>query len=137
MKGRAPIVKAVAGSLTRVPAMPSHLPKIMRKEWNAACRDLIERGILTEVFVGHVASYIFAEWQVRTFAAEAAKRPFVTVKGKRRASPAFGLLNKSQELKARYAAELGLTPAARARRGMVAETESEQENRDDAANLGL
>ena len=133
MKGGKPIAKPVKGAMKSVPTMPAHVPREMRKEWGNVCRDLIDRKLLTEVTIGHVAAYLFCEWQIQIYAKEIKRVPLVKDgNGRMRPAPATGLLNKAFELKARYGAELGLSPAARARRGL-SEAMSEESGEDISA----
>jgi P27 family predicted phage terminase small subunit len=112
--------------------MPAHVPPSMKSEWKKVCSDLIERRLLTDTAIQHVASYLFCQWQIKTYAKEVQREPLVKdTHGRVRPCPATGLLNKAFELHARYGSELGMSPAARSRYGLSIEPE------DDSAALGL
>lgn len=132
-RGAKPKVKPALGALTRVPTMPAHVPPSMKSEWKKVCGDLIERRLLTDTAIQHVAAYLFCQWQIKTYAKEVQREPLVKdSNGRVRPCPATGLMNKALELHARYGAELGISPAARSRTGLsIAEPD------DDSAALGL
>jgi P27 family predicted phage terminase small subunit len=133
MRGRRPTLKAIVGGKAKADAAPTllpprHLPKTARPEWKRVCADLQERGLLEPSMASLIASYCVAIWQVGQ-CVKAIERDgaFVRTKlGEPKPHPAHGLLNKAQEIVARLGAELGLTPSARARKGLQG-----QEPKDD------
>jgi P27 family predicted phage terminase small subunit len=135
MKGRKPNLKAIAGGLATLAPPPSHLPKSARTEWNRVTSDLKARKLLTPSMFGLIAAYCTAQWQIRE-CVKAIERDGAFVKtknGEPKPHPAHGLMNKAGEIVARLGAELGLSPAARARKGLSGEAEKP----DDGAPPGL
>lgn len=120
MRGVRPELKTVEGGLAKTAAPPEHIPKAARVEWNRVTSDLAQRKLLTPGCLGTVASYVIATWQVaQCVAAIEADGAFVRTKlGEPKPHPAHGLMNKANEIVARLAAELGLTPSARSRKGL-------------------
>lgn len=138
MRGRRPALKAIAGGKDTASAIslpPAHVPRSMRKEWLRVVSDLQSRKLLVDVALPVVASYCVALWQT----AECMKAlqqdgMFTRTKnGEPRPHPAVGVLNKLHELVARLSAELGITPAARSRKGLA----GPQEPDHDGAPAGL
>lgn len=137
MRGRRPELKAIKGGLAgRAPA-PAHVPKEAHAEWNRVVSDLATRKLLTPAALGAVASYAIATWTV----AECVKAiqqdgAFVRTKlGEPKPHPAHGIMSKAQEIIARLAGELGLTPASRSRKGLSGPNEGGEAN--DGAPSGL
>lgn len=96
---------------------PSHVPPPARAEWNRVCADLAARGLLSEITLPLVTSYVLAIWQV-ALCVRAIKRDGSFIRGKSnelRVHPAQQLMSKSHELIVRLGSELGLSPTARAR----------------------
>ncbi|MBN9470665.1 MAG: phage terminase small subunit P27 family [Bosea sp.] len=140
MRGRRPTeLKAIEGGLSGRAPLPADVPKVMRSEWDRIVSDLASRKLLTPATLGTVAAYLIARWQV----AECVKAiqqdgAFVKTKGgEPKPHPAHGVMNKAQEIVARLAAELGLTPAARSRRGLSGPAEGGEANDGAPAGLGL
>lgn len=117
MRGRKPELRVIEGGLDEVPPAPAHFDDAMAREWGALVADLKARKLLTETMLGSVEMYITALINVRK-AQKAIEAHGVLVQGAEGAlkpNPASGLLWRSQAIVARLAAELGLTPSARAR----------------------
>lgn len=138
MRGRRPTeLKAIEGGLSGRAPLPADVPKAMRGEWGRVVSDLAARKLLTPAALGTVAAYLIARWQV----AECVKAiqqdgSFVRTKqGEPKPHPAHGVMNKANEIVARLAAELGLTPASRSRRGLSGPNEGG--DADDGAPSGL
>jgi P27 family predicted phage terminase small subunit len=137
MRGRrSSTLRAVEGGLSTVAPMPGDVPKEARAEWNRVCSDLASRKLLTPVSLGAVAAYCIARWQVsQCVAAIQRDGAFVRTKlGEPKPHPAMGIMNKAQDMVARLAAELGLTPAARSRKALSG---GDERNPDDGAPAGL
>lgn len=138
MRGRRPTeLKAIEGGLSGQAPLPADVPKAMRPEWDRIVSDLASRKLLTAAALGSVAAYLIARWQVsECVKAIQADGAFVRTKGgEPKPHPAHGVMNKANEIVARLAAELGLTPAARSRRGLAGPAEGG--NADDGAPAGL
>lgn len=138
MRGRKPTaLKAIEGGLSGRAVAPAHVPRAAHAEWNRVVSDLASRKLLTPAALGAVASYVIATWTVSE-CVKAIQRDgaFVLTKGNQpKPHPALGIMNKQQEMIARLAGELGLTPAARSRKGLSAPSEGEEA--DDGAPSGL
>jgi len=127
MHGVKPALKAIEGGLAGVPVPPAGLPDEMRGEWNSVAADLVERRLLTHSMLGALETYVTALWTVRQ-ARAALVRDGIVVKaggGSVKAHPAAGVLSKAQETVARLGGEMGLTPAARSRKGLQAKPEGD------------
>ena len=117
---------------------PSHVPPSARAEWNRVCADLAARGLLSQITLPLVTSYVLAIWQV-ALCVRAIKRDGSFIKGKAgemRVHPAQQLMSKSHELIVRLGSELGLSPTARARAHFKASPEP-QGGADDWASMDL
>jgi P27 family predicted phage terminase small subunit len=137
MRGRrTSTLRAVEGGLASIAPLPPDVPKEAQAEWNRVCSDLASRKLLTPVTLGAVASYCIARWQVsQCVAAIQRDGAFVRTKlGEPKPHPALGIMNKAQDMVARLAAELGLTPAARSRKALSGAVEGQD---DDGAPSGL
>ncbi len=134
MRGVRPELRALDGGLASSAPVPAHIPKTAVAEWNRVTSDLKERGLLVSACLGTVASYVIATWQVaECVKAIEADGAFVKTKlGEPKPHPAHGLMNKANELVARLAAELGLTPSSRSRKGLQG-----KECKDASAPSGL
>lgn len=134
-QGRKPQLKAIDGGLKGAPKAPDHIPDDMIDEWKVIAADMARRKILTASALGVLSSYVIALWTVRQAKASIAQHG-VLVEGAHKAlkpNPACGLLSKSLEAVARLGAELGITPAARAKAGF----QSKGGDADDGAPTGL
>lgn len=138
MRGRRPTeLKAIEGGLSSQAPAPVHVPKAAHAEWNRVVSDMTSRKLLTSAALGAVASYVIATWTVAE-CVKAIQRDgaFVLTKGHQpKPHPALGIMNKQQEIIARLAGELGLTPAARSRKGLAGPAEGGEA--DDGAPAGL
>lgn len=117
---------------------PSHVPPSARAEWKRVCADLAQRGLLSEITLPLVTSYVLAVWNVAT-CVRAIKRDGGYVKGRAgeiRVHPAQQQMNKSHELIVRLGSELGLSPTARARSHFNASPEK-QGGADDWSDMDL
>lgn len=119
MRGRRAELKAGDSSDVSLPRLPPHLPKSMSAEWVAVTEDLKRRGLLHASMFSILASYFTAVWTVEECRKALRKGILVKTKnGEPKAHPAAGMLAKHQDIIARLGAELGLTPAARSRKGL-------------------
>ncbi len=124
---------ALEDAFTEAPPMPDSLPDAMTGEWDTVVSDLTEREILNEAMLGTVETYIRAKWNERQ-AQKAIDEHGAVVRasdGSLKQNPASSLLGKSQAVIVRLSAELGLTPASRARSGM------KQDKDEDSDQFGL
>lgn len=138
MRGRRPDLKSIEGGKSEAMRPPDDLPAEMHGEWQTIIGDLAERGLLHDSMKGLLASYVTSIWLVAQCRKAIAKDgAFVKTKsGEPKAHPAAGMLSKHTEIVARLGAELGLTPAARSRKGLqIAEKPNEDD--DDASVLGI
>lgn len=116
-RGRKCDLKLIEGGLTDVPDAPKHFSEDMAQEWRAVVSDLTDRKLLVETMLGSVEMYIMALATVRkAHAAIDDHGVLVTgAEGALKTNPASNLLFRSQAIVVRLAAELGLTPASRAK----------------------
>lgn len=143
MRGRKPSLKLVEAAEPCVAklatyAPPSHVPPPARAEWNRVCADLAARGLLSEITLPLVTSYVLAIWQV-ALCVRAIKRDGSFIRGKSnelRVHPAQQLMSKSHELIVRLGSELGLSPTARARAHFNAAPDK-QGGEDDWSEMGI
>jgi P27 family predicted phage terminase small subunit len=142
MRGRKPSLKLVEASpnAADLPSFPppSQVPPGMRPEWQRVCDDLAARGLLSEITLPLVTSYVLAIWQV-ALCVRAIKRDGSFVKGRAgeiRVHPAQQLMSKSHELIVRLGSELGLSPTARARAHFKATPETKG-GADDWSDMDL
>lgn len=108
-----------------VPPPPKFLNTDGREEWARIAPELHALGLLTDVDLAVLAAYChaFARWrQAETAIAEMGKADMLTgslmirtAKGNPIQNPLVGTANKAMEAMVRYAAEFGMTPAARSR----------------------
>lgn len=117
--GRKATLKSIDGGLKGVPAVPPSIPADFADEWKAIVAEMVQRKILTTPGLGLVESYIIARWTVREAQKALQEHGALTktAHGMFKPNPAAGLLSKALEATARLAAELGITPAARAKQG--------------------
>lgn len=102
------------------------------------CADLAARGLLSEVTLPLVTSYVLAIWQI-ALCVRAIKRDGSFIKGSKgetRVHPAQQLMSKSHELIVSLGSELGLSPTARARAHFNAPSEK-QGGTDDWSDMDL
>jgi P27 family predicted phage terminase small subunit len=107
-------------SLADLSAPPDGVPEVMHSEWYAVLADLKERRLLNDSMLGVVRSYIMAQYTA-SLAEKSITEQGVFVAGAGGAmkpNPATGLLRSSRDMISRLAAELGLTPTARARKSL-------------------
>jgi P27 family predicted phage terminase small subunit len=110
-----------------LPGCPEHLSPQARSEWARLAEALHGIGVLTMADRAALAAYCQA-WGRWVEAEERLKETPVLLKtpsGYVQQSPWLSIANKQMELMARFAVELGLTPASRSR--IAARTESEVE----------
>ena len=97
------------------PWCPIFLPAEALLTWRVVVADLQKRKLLCAPIMGAVNAYCMASYQAEKCTAAIAKDGAFLPNGK--AHAAMGCLNKALGNVARLANELGLTPAARARKG--------------------
>ncbi|MHA6644563.1 phage terminase small subunit P27 family [Mesorhizobium sp. A623] len=119
--GVKPILKSIEGGLAKVPPAPRDLAPDAREEWRRAAKELIDLKILTKSDLQALEQYAIAAGMVKQLQAIASKSPPIISNEKSGAvkqHPAHVMLAKYLTLALRFAAELGLTPAGRHRKGM-------------------
>lgn len=132
MRGRKPELKAIDGGLSRLPPVPSWLPKEAKDEWRRVVPGLRQRKTLTREDLPMLEAYCLASGTVRRMQTTiAAEGDHVTNdKGDTKRHPAFQTMFQALTECRRLAAELGLTPASR---NKALATEAE----DDLSDLDL
>jgi len=118
-RGRKAELKTIEGGLAGVPSPPGEIPEDMVAEWQTIAADLVQRELLTASMRGLLSTYVIALWTVRECHKAMVKHgPTVkTAHGMDKPNPAHGMMAKAMETVSRLSAELGLTPAARAKQG--------------------
>lgn len=115
-RGRKPRLRPVPGAATETPRAPRWLPEAAQAEWRRAAPALVARRVLTEEAMATLEQYCLAVGAIREAQAAISRDGMLvdTPRGKRR-HPAFQVIGPMLTESRRLAAELGLTPAARAR----------------------
>lgn len=124
MRGRKPTPRTgspVHASLRALPRCPAHLNAVAHKEWRRLATPLHEAGILTLADRAALAAYCqaYARWVEAEEQLKKTPLLLKTPSGYVQQSPWLSVSNKQLELMGRYMAELGITPAARARVGTL------------------
>lgn len=122
MRGVKPDLKIVSTTVSRIPAPPAHLSAAAKAEWKRVVPDLISRGLFTDPPL--VENYCTAVAGARE--AQKALKGKVMLGGK--AHPAVRMHQQYLEIARRHAAELGLTPMARHRRGIAPSTPGKEDD---------
>lgn len=134
MKGVKPSeLKVIQGGIVDAPVAPKHLPKEVHTEWNIVTSDLASRKLLTESMLGVVETYCFARYQILE-CQKAIQQLGLFVRNKDgvpKPNPANSTLQKAQEMVARLAVELGLTPSSRSRKGLSGPAEPAKDGIDE------
>lgn len=119
-RGRKPTPQA--GTLARtplaaLPRCPPHLSAVAQKEWRRLATPLHEAGLLTLADRAALAAYCtaYARWVEAEEKLSETPPLLKTPSGYVQQSPWLSVANKQMELMARFMAELGLSPSARAR----------------------
>lgn len=126
MRGVKPEPKAftvIQGGIVDTYPFPKTLPKDCLSDWNLVTSDLLSRGLINEAMLGPVETYCRSLWIARE-ATKAIEQHglFIPMKGGgSKSNPAATALQKAQVDITRLAAELGLTPSSRSRRGLEGE----------------
>lgn len=146
IRGRKPHVRP-AGGLRKagIPRCPDHLDHVARKEWRRLVRPLFEAGIVTVADRAALAAYCqcYSQWAEAVGKLRETPKLIRTPSGYVQQSPWIGIANKQLELMGRYMTELGLSPVARSRLDMPADSTHEPITRielvavskDDDGNL--
>lgn len=136
MRGAKPDLQIIDGGLKRVPPAPKTIPPAAKLEWKKSARQLIDLGILAESDLTALEAYCTAMAMVRQIQAEAAKAPAVikVASGAVKRHPVHATLTEYLKIAKQYAAELGLTPAARNRKHLRGQTPPVS---DDWEGMGL
>lgn len=115
-RGRKPEIIATDGLLSSVPAAPSWLPKEGKTEWRRVMPQLVAGGKIAKHELGTVEAYCLSVAQMRQAEAVVAEKgmTFESESGPKR-RPETTILKENLEASRRLAAELGLTPASRAK----------------------
>ena len=118
------------------PVAPSYLAPEALQAWRVVVDDLKARKLLTPAAMGAINGYAMAVWQAAECSKAIQKHGAFVLSDKRqpKAHPAMATLQKATELITRLAGELGLTPAARVRKGLDG---SQEGGSDEGAPTGL
>ncbi|SDD88712.1 phage terminase small subunit P27 family [Ruegeria marina] len=100
-----------------LPRCPAHLTPVAAKEWRRLAKPLYDMGVLSITDRAALAAYCqaWARWVEAEEKLRETPMLIRTPSGYAQQSPWLSIANKQMELMGRYMAELGLTPAARAR----------------------
>lgn len=112
-----------------MPPCPAWLSLEAKREWRKVAPELFRMGVLTvvdgAVLAGYCESMAAFEAAVEQLR-EKGSTTFNTPSGYKQQRPEVGMRNSAMMLVLRFAQELGLTPAARARLEGVSREESEE-----------
>lgn len=117
-RGPKPELRVIEGGLEETPPVPAHIPAAMADEWRAVVADLTNRKLITDAMMGSIDAYVMALWNARLAQKQIDAHGILVPSGKDgvlKQNPAVSLLGKANEATMRLAAELGLTPASRAK----------------------
>ena len=97
------------------PQPPEFLSDIAKREWDRVCPRLAEVGLMTDIDVAVLAAYCGAYADLVDATRKQRGRTTVRLpSGIRRPSPFVSMIRTARADMVRYAAELGMSPAARA-----------------------
>lgn len=115
-KGHKPAIAPVENAITMTPDAPAWLSKPAKAEWRRVAPLLIARRILTDADIATLESYCVAVGTVQEAAAILAAEGLtcMTDSGPKR-HPASTIQDGAMKTARQIAAELGLTPASRAK----------------------
>lgn len=139
MKGNRPHVSALDGSLHKAPPMPTTLPSEAKADWQSAAADLAGRGLLPSAVLPVLESYVGALWMARE-CRKAIEKHGVLVEakgGQWKPNPAAAMLAKSNEVIARLADDLGISPVGRSRSGIKEQASAHDQKTDPLAEFDL
>lgn len=121
MRGQKPTtLTVIQGGIVDAVEPPADLPPDQVADWNTITATLAKLKLLDEAVLLNVRAYCSALDNIRVCnKIIATDGHFIKNKdGIPRAHPALAILQKQQELANRFAAEFGLTPSSRSRKGM-------------------
>jgi P27 family predicted phage terminase small subunit len=126
--GRKPVLRAIEGGLSKVPAPPAGLTAQGRQEWKRAAKDLIDRKVLAKSDLPALEAYATAFGMLQKIQPIASKADPIMISkaGGVKTHPAHTALQKYLALVLRFQGELGLTPASRNRRASQAPTAGDE-----------
>jgi P27 family predicted phage terminase small subunit len=117
-----------------MPEPPKHLDKYALEEWERIAEGLNSMGILSSIDQAALAAYCgaYGRWRAAEEELEKLRNEkgslnaliLKTVSGNYIQQPLIGIANKAAGDMVRFAAEFGMTPAARARLGLDASRQS-------------
>lgn len=112
--------RPVADPVRKVPAPPKDWPEAAKKEWRRCMPVLVERRVLSQADIHAVER--FCEAAADIVAARQAIEQYGAYVPNRlnelKRNPAYATLREATAESRRWAAEIGLTPAARSRAGI-------------------
>ncbi len=119
-RGRKAEPQPIADAVRKVPPAPKHWPDAAKKEWRRVMPVLVERRVLSVADLHAAERFCEAAADiVSARAAIARDGEYITNRlDELKRHPAFATLREATAESRRWAAELGLTPAARSRAGV-------------------
>lgn len=117
-KGAKAATKPVVDALSALPRVPTGLSVYQKAQWKVAGADLVKRRLLVPVVLPLLENYVIALSLVRECQKALKKHGLLlkTTGGLVKVNPASTQMAKYQDICARLAAELGLSPAARSKK---------------------
>lgn len=131
MKGVKPRLVVSNDVTMKVPTPPAWLSKEGRAEWRRVAADLIGRGVVVETDLAALEAYCAAVAGVRETARIINRQGRMVGK---KPHPAVRMQLQYLESSRRFAAELGLTPTSRSRKG-VAPPQKQNGNDDNPLDI--
>ncbi|MBI4302171.1 MAG: phage terminase small subunit P27 family [Chloroflexi bacterium] len=118
--GKRPLNLGQPRPRSEVQKCPSWLSTEAKREWRRATSELAGQGILTALDRGILALYCqtFASLRQREAVLAGRGRTYLTPSGQVRQWPEVAIAQAEKAMLRQLAADLGLTPTARARMGM-------------------
>lgn len=132
MRGRKPEITALDGALSVAPSPPKWLPSHAKAEWRRVIGRLVADRKIAAHELGTLESYCIAVASMRQAQEVVASEgmTYVSPTGETKRRPETTILKENLEASRRLAAELGLTPASRAK------NKGSAIGNDDADGLG-
>jgi P27 family predicted phage terminase small subunit len=110
------------------PPEPADLDKVGRKEWRRVVEELTTAGVLTKIDASMLEGYCSMFSQALTYRALAQAEPIIASFTGPKVNPAAEMARKSWALARQFAAEFGMTPAARSRVAAAGKDDDDEED---------